>query len=328
MPNPIPLFNARIPPEEDAARLRQEVADSLHRALTNGISAAFQVPVYLAEAFQREVWKHDRMFENGQRQPPISFHEFVHSPHPVGLGTTFEAIRPFITHDIALLALYDKACQRPDGNPTGRNQYSDSPEVDDGGTVDNIHSSSPTARPNGTSKQAGLRRLEKAAESGDPKARDLREQVLRGEVSVNAACLTMGWRKPVGVVETMKRAWQKATLEEREEVRAWIEDNGDDDSEKQCDCGGKELLIGTFFAGGKSLLQRHTDDVRAASLAEFEASPDPTWLDMVNIMEKAGQRAALKIYERHADEYLEALRACAPPPPPEPEPMRRKRSRK
>jgi hypothetical protein len=329
MANPIPLFNGRMSPEEKAARLRQDVTSSLYRALTRAVDGAFEVPVYLAEAFEREAWKFDRVLINGERQPPISFHDYVHESYPVGLGTTFDAIRPFIKHDIALLALYDKACQRPDGNPTGRNQHSGQTEECEIGTVDNVNGSAPV-RPTGNSRQQGLRRLAKAASSGDTTARDLHEQVLKGEVSVNAACLAMGWRKTVGVVETMKRAWQKATPEERDEIRAWIGDNADDDdSEKSCNCQGKELLIGTFFAGGRSLLQRHTDDVRAASLAEFEASPDPTWLDMVNIMEKAGQRAALKIYERHADEYLEALSACAPPPPPEPEqPMRRKRSRK
>lgn len=225
MAEAIPLFNARVSQDDDAALLRQEVTDSLHRSLTHALDGAFQIPVYLKEAFEREAWKRDRLIAGGmQRVAPVSFHEYVHAAYPVGLGTDFDTIRRFLGADIELLALYDRACQRPPGgtnNPDGRNQYTEDEEV----IVDNIHGDlTAPPRPTGTSKQAGLRRLEKASEAGDPRARDLYEQVLKGELSVNAACLAMGWRKSLAALETMKRTWRKATPQEREEFRAWIDE--------------------------------------------------------------------------------------------------------
>lgn len=70
--------------------------------------------------------------------------------------------------------------------------------------VDNINNSV-NERPTGTSKDAGMRRLIKAAEDkvdpetgevtpGDARAKALLDRVLAGEISTNAACVEMGWR--------------------------------------------------------------------------------------------------------------------------------------
>src|SRR5436190_2215139 len=67
------------------------------------------IPIFLKEAFERAVWKHNRLFAGGGKQEPISFHEYVHEPYPVGLGQpNYETIRAFITQDTELLALYDQ----------------------------------------------------------------------------------------------------------------------------------------------------------------------------------------------------------------------------
>jgi hypothetical protein len=58
----------------------------------------------------------------------------------------------------------------------------------------------------------------------------------------------------------------------------------------------RELLIGQFRAAGRDLLEDQGYD-DPESLREFEAMP-LTVLDMVEIMRKAGQEAAVKIYER------------------------------
>lgn len=52
----------------------------------------------------------------------------------------------------------------------------------------------------GTSSDAGLRPLDKAAEKGDEKAASLRKQVLDNQIRVNAACIGMGWRSETGRV--------------------------------------------------------------------------------------------------------------------------------
>ncbi len=50
----------------------------------------------------------------------------------------------------------------------------------------------------GTSTQAGLRRLEKAATAGDPNASAALRRVLdpKDKLTVNGACVALGWRKP------------------------------------------------------------------------------------------------------------------------------------
>ncbi len=50
----------------------------------------------------------------------------------------------------------------------------------------------------GNSAQAGLRRLEKAASAGDGNAADLLRRVVNPDdaMTVNGACVAMGWRKP------------------------------------------------------------------------------------------------------------------------------------
>jgi len=51
----------------------------------------------------------------------------------------------------------------------------------------------------GTSAQLGLRRLEKAATAGDGNAADLLRRVVNPDdaMTVNGACVAMGWRKPM-----------------------------------------------------------------------------------------------------------------------------------
>lgn len=110
--DPVPLFNARIPAEDEAARLRQEATDSLHRALTAAIDGIRNIPVFLREIFEREAWKRERIFAGGTVQPPISFHKYVHANYPVGLGADFDTLRGFITRDIELLAAYERLVGR------------------------------------------------------------------------------------------------------------------------------------------------------------------------------------------------------------------------
>ena len=57
-------------------------------------------PLSLEKAFEREAWKHGRLFPGGMgRQSPISFHEYVHAPYPAGLGTDFDTVRRFLGQD-------------------------------------------------------------------------------------------------------------------------------------------------------------------------------------------------------------------------------------
>ena len=81
----------------------------------------------------------------------------------------------------------------------------------------------------GTSAQSGLRRLERAASAGNPNAAEALRRVLdpRDDLTVNAACIALGWRKPtrtivdtdeglsdaivrkIGPLDTMRQAWKR-----------------------------------------------------------------------------------------------------------------------
>jgi hypothetical protein len=88
------------------------------------------------------------------------------------------------------------------------------------------------------------------------------------------------------------------------------------------DTDGKRLLVGQYFAHGRALLQRFPESECAqAALEEFTTRPDPTWLDMVTIMQDAGEEVAGKIFERITDEWIASL----PPREPKPEPVVRRR---
>lgn len=225
MADPVPLFNSRRSPEEEAGRLRQDAVDSLHRALSGAIDGLRNIPVFLKECFEREAWKYERVFAGGSRQAPIPFHEFVHAPYPVGLGATYETLRGFIGQDVELLAMFDEASRRP----VGTNQHSE--------PVDIVHSldaeastfepapPAPPIRPSGNAAQAALRRLEKAVRENNERAIELHSDVISGRISPHRAAVNMGWRKEPTPLEIAKRAWTKMTDEERDQFRDWVAGN-------------------------------------------------------------------------------------------------------
>jgi hypothetical protein len=228
----VTLFNSRRAPDDEEAVRRQEEVRMLYDALSGGIDGLRNVPVFLRSCMEREVWKHERVFAGGKRQEPISFHEFVCRPYPLGLGASDDVIRGFITQDVELLARYDEASRRPSGPPIGSTNAAQQPE--ERLTVDNIHGYAnqdakpfepapdvPPQRPTGTSAQAALRRLEKAVREGNEHAAVQQQNVIAGRVSPHRAAINMGWRKDPTPIEVAMRAWRRMTPEERQEFLAW-----------------------------------------------------------------------------------------------------------
>lgn len=93
---------------------------------------------------------------------------------------------------------------------------------------------------------------------------------------------------------------------------------------------GRELLVGQYFAAGRELLARYLNEesasarLAAEAIDEFLEKADLTWLDLVDILQEAGQKAAVDIFERRYTEW----RASLPPPPPPPAPPEPKKRRK
>ncbi len=144
----------------------------------------------------------------------MSFHEFVHTPFPQGLGADYETLRGFITQDIELLAAFDAASQRNSGPPEGNKNAAKRREET---TVDNVNNCSP-ARPTGNSAQQGLRRIDKAA-ADNPDAKVALEQIKAGNLSVHKACILLNFRKgPPTPLDALKREWRKASVDEREKT--------------------------------------------------------------------------------------------------------------
>jgi len=120
----------------------------------------------------------------------------------------------------AMLA-WDKAVRGEHGgnrNPTGRNQHTPEPEaVPDVVKPDIIRldqgAASKSSSDYGTSAQAGIRRLEKAASAGDGNAADLLRRVVNPDdaMTVNGACVAMGWRKPTD----QRRAHENGPIPQR-----------------------------------------------------------------------------------------------------------------
>lgn len=188
------------------AEQAQEVVDEVHRVLTDGLHGQSLFARSMAHLLKERVWEAPRVLRNTSI-PPMTFDAFLRESYPRGLGTTHDAVRRLIdaSPDEAdraeATALWAKLTMKGAGNPSGTNQHA---KPADGGIVDNVNNST-KERPTGNSKDAGMRRLIKAAEDkvdpetgevtpGDARAKALLDRVLAGEISTNAACVEMGWR--------------------------------------------------------------------------------------------------------------------------------------
>jgi hypothetical protein len=114
------------------------------------------------------------------------------------------------------------------------------------------------------------------------------------------------------------------------DVIATLADSGHGDDDNGGDDVLKELLVGRFIAAGSEMLARHLEAVskiyEAANREFLRTYAEPrflhgdapparkplTVLDMVDIMQEAGQRAALKILEPMANDYLPLVVEAAP----------------
>jgi hypothetical protein len=237
-------------PEEQFAEIRQEVVDSLYRTL-DSTKHGWLFPGFLIEAVKNEVWKHPRKLTHNTL-PAMPLADFVKRSYPTGLGSSFDVIEKLIAGNECAMLAWDKAVRGEHGGAregAGRKPAvaADVPAHDpDTGeiNVSNIHVEKTPDRPAGTTAQAGLRRLDNAARAGDNNAADLLRRVIdpHDTMTVNGACVAMGWRKPtltvvntpdglaaaaarvMGPLETVRRAWARSTQEQREEIAAWVDE--------------------------------------------------------------------------------------------------------
>jgi len=241
-------------PEDQFAEIRQKVVDSLHQTL-DSTKHGWLFPTFLIEAVENEVWKHPRKLTHNTI-PPMPLAEFIKRSYPTGLGASFDVIEKLIAGNERAMLAWDKAVRGEHGGAregAGRKPavVAEAPPHDPetgGIKSDNIRlESTLSGKPSsdyGTSAQAGLRRLEKAASAGDGNAADLLRRVVNPDdaMTVNGACVAMGWRKPtvtvvdtpdgiadaavrrIGPLDLVRQAWKRATAEQREEIAAWVDE--------------------------------------------------------------------------------------------------------
>ena len=148
----------------------------------------------------------------GRMMLHTTFREFVEAPPPDGLGTTIGELVRLCQKEPVVVDMVDQvlAGQEPIGRPIRAWNV---------GAIDGKKRSK-----QGTSIQYSLRTLRGLAKS-DSRASELRDQVLRGEVSANRALVLLGKRVPrVGIEMTPKGAAK--TLKKQftpEQIRELVE---------------------------------------------------------------------------------------------------------
>ncbi len=149
--------------------------DTLYRAVRDS-QAVQLVPQLVRQILAEDMW-HEHIYEKtGQRFTFDSFQKFVETHPPDGLGTKVENLFKLCLEDDMATELLDKVLEN-----TIAVEGNDAPKI---------------KRPAiSTARQAGLRRLRRYAEQSDAIA-SLRQNVLDGKMSVNAALVAAGLRKP------------------------------------------------------------------------------------------------------------------------------------
>ncbi len=149
--------------------------DSLYRAVRDS-QAIELVPQLVRQIVADEMWREHTYDKTNQTFRFDNFQEFVEKHPPDGLGTKVETLFRLCLEDSTAMEIIDKALET-----VGEAKDAGKPQI---------------KRPAVSSaRQAGLRRLRRYAEQNEEVA-SLRRAVLAGEMSVNAALVAAGLRKP------------------------------------------------------------------------------------------------------------------------------------
>lgn len=182
----------------------------LYRWLREDVSD--EIPDLIKRVISKSMWKSHQFERTGKTYQFETFAEFVESEPPGGLGSTLAQINFICRDDKEALDMIDQAVKNPTGKHTG---------------VYSIHTLekrkvNPNIRPAGTSIQRGLRVLRERAETSEKIAK-IRERMLAGEITVNAALIEAGLRIPrtsipMGDVDaaanTLRRVFNNAQIKQ------------------------------------------------------------------------------------------------------------------
>lgn len=149
--------------------------DSLYRTVRDS-QAVELVPQLVRQIVADEMWREHTYEKTNQTFKFDNFQEFVEKHPPDGLGTKVETLFKLCIEDSTAMEMIDKALETMGDAKDGEKPQIKRPAVS-------------------STRQAGLRRLRRYAEQSEEIAA-LRQAVLAGRMSVNAALVAAGLRKP------------------------------------------------------------------------------------------------------------------------------------
>jgi hypothetical protein len=190
---------------------RGQIISSLIHCTRQGEAGLTTLPRLLKKVLQDEMWKNFVVESTEEKMKFSSFEEFVCHPLPQGMGGTLRAIRRLCADHTDVLGMIEAACDKTEGRPKTSEEK----------TLYNVQGNNESPKtdlaPTGNSSSAGIRKLQKHRP-------DLFEVVAKGDKSVNAALIEAGLRRPPPTpLETMQKAWNKASQEDKDEFLQWIE---------------------------------------------------------------------------------------------------------
>jgi hypothetical protein len=186
---------------------RGDVVHSLARRINDGHYLQ-KIPADVIFIIENDLWREYKNKDFKCHARHETFESFVSTRFPQGLGTDLKTLKNLCRDHPKAIDAIDRACKR---EPGGDQRSEQAKAI----IVDNINIES---RPDGTSREAGLRRLRKDRP-------DLHEQVLEGKKSVHAACVEAGFRKKLTALEAAKKAVDRlanADIAERIEFARYV----------------------------------------------------------------------------------------------------------
>ena len=179
--------------------------DNLYRAIRDS-QAIENIPKLVRQIIEDGMWREHLYEKTGETFNFDSFQKFVETHPPNGLGTTVETLFKLCVEAPEVMDLIDQSLQNDVDNTNGEQAKLKRPPIS-------------------SARQAGLRKLRLYTEQNKQVAA-LRDAVLAGEMSVNAALVAAGFRKKrfsipedvAGATRALRRRYSQEELHELVEL--------------------------------------------------------------------------------------------------------------
>lgn len=172
-----------------------------------------------AHVVNNEIWKKLRDKDGN----PLTFRQFIELPYPVGVGSSVEQVKKIVLlksrHETHPETAANLAAMRAKVRALTEEE---SREVIKNGGDRRGDGSSLTCQTEQPSGQGGNSRAYSIARLKRDRP-DLADMVIAGELSANAAAVEAGFRKRDTPLDALRRAWGKATEDERATFMTEIE---------------------------------------------------------------------------------------------------------